>query len=179
MLIIPNISLGCGALEDFLKTEQELLDQIMFINVLWKSPQKQFTGETYRFTIILDTSASSTSKSSTLAESHPVPVNKVDRAFLRPAHGLPFQSSGSSNESNRRRAHVHARGGPSDLVPLLHHSHFKMKPLERKRQKKQKNKTNPRRVSHKMPLRPSKTQLSGVCRTAQMHLVQQPNKREY
>lgn len=88
----------------------------MFINVLWKSPQKQFTGETYRFTITLDTSASSTSKSSTLttpAESHPVPREQVDRAFLRPADGLRSQSSGSSNGSNRAPAggrHVHACG---------------------------------------------------------------------
>lgn len=75
--------------EGFLKTEQELSDQIMFINVLWKSPQKQFTGETYRFTIILDTSASSTSKSSTLttlAESRPVPREQVDPA---PSSGPP------------------------------------------------------------------------------------------
>lgn len=98
MLIIPNISLGCGVFEGFLKTEQELLDQIMFINVLWKSPQKQFTGETYRFTIILDTSASSTSKSSTLttpAESHPVPVNRSTAPSSGPPTGCVFSQVGA------------------------------------------------------------------------------------
>lgn len=118
----------------------------MFINVLWKSPQKQFTGETYRFTIILDTSASSTSKSSTLttlAESHPVPVNRSTAPSSGPPTGCVFSQSGSSNESNRAPAggRMFTRVEPSYLVPILHHSHFKMKPLESKEKKKGKTKT--------------------------------------
>lgn len=80
-----------------LKIDQKLLDQ-MFINVLRKSPQKQFTGETYRFTIILDTSASSTSKSSTLttlAESHPVPMNRSTAPSSGPLTGCVFSQVGA------------------------------------------------------------------------------------
>lgn len=121
--------------------DQKLLDQIMFINVLRKSPQKQFTGETYRFTIILDTSASSTSKSSTLttlAESHPVPMNRSTAPSSGPPTGCVFSQSGSSNESNR----TPGAGACSRVWSLhiwcqiLHHSHFKMKPLEREKKNK-------------------------------------------
>lgn len=98
-----------------LKMDQKLLDQIMFINVLRKSPQKQFTGETYRFTIILDTSASSTSKSSmltTLAESHPVPMNKSTAPSSGPPTFCVFSQVGAvmSRTIHLERAHVHACG---------------------------------------------------------------------
>lgn len=163
------------------KMDQKLLDQIMFINVLRKSPQKQFTGETYRFTIILDTSASSTSKSSTLtslAESHPVPMNRSTAPSSGPPMGCVFQSSGSSNESNRTPGagacsrvwslHIWCQ---SFIIHISKWNRWRAKKTQN--QKKNKNTSVTRRRYGRQ------RQLSSVCHTAQMHLVQQSNKHKH
>lgn len=120
----------------------------MFINVLRKSPQKQFTGETYRFTIILDTSASSTSKSSTLttlAESHPVPMNRSTMPSSGPPTGCVFSQVGAvmGRTAHPRRVHVHACGAftsganPSSFT-------FQNETVGEQKKQKQKNNKNPR-----------------------------------
>lgn len=150
----------------------------MFINVLRKSPQKQFTGETYRFTIILDTSASSTSKSSTLttlAESHPVPMNRSTAPSSGPPTGCVFSQVGAvmSRTAHPERVHVHVCGA---FISGANPSSFT---FQNETVGERKNKNQKKNISHKTPLWPSKTQLSGVCHTAQMHLVQQSHKQKH
>lgn len=143
----------------------------MFINVLRKSPQKQFTGELTDLQSFL-----------TQVPAQPPKVQRWQRSLNltqspwtgRPPTGCVFSQMGAvmSWTANPERVHIHACGAfISDANP----SSFTFHNETVGEWEKKKEKTH---VSHETPLWPSKTQLSGICHTAQMHLVQQSNKQK-